>query len=164
MWLLAISCRFLVISSKNVVKVTSLISHQFTDKCLSDFTSVQPLFYTFVCNEKIIYTFSEKDTSKVCEKSISSKLSKEKLTLFGNAGSTKCYRAQIVAKYSGKELIISQHKNDGVIPSDIKLKGNGFELYDSNAIAFYLANDQLKCSSDRSLHAQPSITVAKLRG
>lgn len=110
------------------------------------------------CLNKLIHTaknfaslklgVAEKDTSKVCEKSISSKLSKEKLTLFGNAGSTKCYRAQIVAKYSGKELIISQHKNDGVIPSDIKLKGNGFELYDSNAIAFYLANDQLKCSSD----------------
>ena len=88
------------------------------------------------------------ESDKVCEKSICCKSSKNKLTLFGNAGSTKCYRAQIVAKYSGRELIISPYKKDSIISRDIRLEGNDFELSDSNAIAFYLANDQLRCSKD----------------
>ncbi|XP_043251485.1 alanine--tRNA ligase, cytoplasmic isoform X1 [Colletes gigas] len=82
------------------------------------------------------------------EKSVCSKTSNEKLILFGNTGSIKYYRARIVAKYSGKELITSESKNDGVISRDIRLQGNGFELFDSNAIAFYLANSQLRCSKN----------------
>ncbi|XP_033333282.2 alanine--tRNA ligase, cytoplasmic [Megalopta genalis] len=76
------------------------------------------------------------------------KISKDNLTLFGNIGSVKYYRAQIVANYSGKELVVSQHKSSDEISRDIRLQGNGFELFDSNAIAFYLANDQLRCSND----------------
>ncbi|XP_053990483.1 alanine--tRNA ligase, cytoplasmic isoform X1 [Hylaeus volcanicus] len=94
------------------------------------------------------------DKLKINEHSLCTKTSKEKLMLFGNSGSVKYYRAQIAAKYGGKELITSEYKNDGVISRDIKLEGNGFELFDSNAIAFYLANDQLKCSSNFSTFSE----------
>lgn len=39
-------------------------------------------------------------------------------------------------------------KNDDTTSNNIKLEGSGFKLFDSNAIAFYLANDQLRCSKD----------------
>ncbi|XP_076172358.1 alanine--tRNA ligase, cytoplasmic isoform X3 [Ptiloglossa arizonensis] len=93
-------------------------------------------------------TNNKHDKLKVDEKSMCSKTSEEKLILIGNTGSIKYYRAQIVAKYSGKELITLEYKNNSVIFGDIKLEGNGFELFDSNSIAFYLANDQLRCLSD----------------
>lgn len=81
------------------------------------------------------------------EKSICSENSKNKLVLSSDIGSVKYYRTQIVAKYSDIELITLQYKNDDTSKS-IKLEGNGFELFDSNAIAFYLSNDQLRCSSN----------------
>lgn len=79
---------------------------------------------------------------------MSSKTSKEKLILFGNIGSIKYYRAQIVAQYNDKEVIMKECKNDDTISNNVKLEGNGVELTDSNAISFYLANDQLRCSND----------------
>ncbi|KAK9307987.1 hypothetical protein QLX08_001892 [Tetragonisca angustula] len=81
------------------------------------------------------------------KKSICSENSKNKLVLSSDVGSIKYYRTQIVAKYSDIELITLQYKNDDTSKS-IKLEGNGFELFDSNAIAFYLSNDQLKCSGN----------------
>ncbi|OAD58004.1 Alanine--tRNA ligase, cytoplasmic [Eufriesea mexicana] len=68
-----------------------------------------------------------------------------KLGVTGNIGSIMCYRTQIVAKYSNTELIISQYKDDDV---KIKLEGNDFKLFDSNAIMLYLSNDELKCSNN----------------
>ncbi|CAK9807202.1 Alanine--tRNA ligase, cytoplasmic [Anthophora plagiata] len=82
------------------------------------------------------------------EESVNFKNSKNKLVLSGNAGSIKCYRAQIIAKYGGKDIIISQHKNSDIMSNSIKLEGDDFELSDSNAIMLYLSNDQLKCSND----------------
>ncbi|XP_076283267.1 alanine--tRNA ligase, cytoplasmic isoform X1 [Lasioglossum baleicum] len=80
--------------------------------------------------------------------SVCSKTSEDSLTLFGNIGSVKCYRAQIVAKLSGQKLVVSQCENSKDVSRDIRLRGNNFELFDSNAIAFYLASDQLKFSND----------------
>ncbi|KOC69822.1 Alanine--tRNA ligase, cytoplasmic [Habropoda laboriosa] len=82
------------------------------------------------------------------EESVNFKSSKNKLVLSGNAGSIKYYRAQIIAKYSSKDLITSQHKNSDIITKSIKLEGDGFELSDSSAIMLYLSNDQLRFSSD----------------
>ncbi|KZC13585.1 PREDICTED: alanine--tRNA ligase, cytoplasmic [Dufourea novaeangliae] len=91
---------------------------------------------------------------EVVEHLVCSKISENKLTLFGNVGSVKCYRAQIAAKYSGREIILVQYKTNGGISRDIRLEGNGFELFDSSAITFYLANDQLRCSSDSYAFSQ----------
>ncbi|XP_031844255.2 alanine--tRNA ligase, cytoplasmic [Nomia melanderi] len=102
----------------------------------------------------IIRKDNQDNKSITIENSVCSKVSKDNLILHCDVGSMKYYRAQIVAKYSGKELIISENKSNREIPTDIKLEGNGFELFDSNAIAFYLANDQLKCSKDSYAFSQ----------
>ncbi|XP_043795117.1 alanine--tRNA ligase, cytoplasmic [Apis laboriosa] len=80
------------------------------------------------------------------EKFIYFKTLKDKLVLSGDIGSIKYYRIQIVAKYNNIELITVPHKNN--IFKGIKLQGNDFELFDSNAIAFYLSTDQFKCSNN----------------
>ena len=85
---------------------------------------------------------------KASQNSMCSKTSKDKLILSGNIGNIKFYRAQIVAQYNDKEVIMKECKNDGTISNNVKLEGNGVELSDSNAISFYLANDQLRCSND----------------
>ncbi|XP_006613091.1 alanine--tRNA ligase, cytoplasmic isoform X1 [Apis dorsata] len=84
------------------------------------------------------------DQLKGDEKFIYFKTLKDKLVLSGDIGSIKYYRIQIVAKYNNIELIT--HKNN--IFKGIKLQGNDFELFDSNAIAFYLSTDQFKCSNN----------------
>lgn len=88
------------------------------------------------------------DRSKNEEKSTCPEMSNYKLVLSGNSGSIKYYRAQIAAKYGNKELITSEEKDNDKTSKNIKLKGNDFELSDSNAIAFYLSNDELRCASD----------------
>ncbi|XP_043590189.1 alanine--tRNA ligase, cytoplasmic isoform X1 [Bombus pyrosoma] len=87
------------------------------------------------------------DQLKSSEKSVCSKTLKKKFVLSSDIGSIKYYRTQIVAKYSDIELTTSQHKNDDTSKC-IKLEGNGVVLSDSNAIAFYLSSDQLRCSSN----------------
>lgn len=87
------------------------------------------------------------DQLKSSEKSVCSKTLKKKLVLSSDIGSIKYYRTQIIAKYSNIELTTSQHKNDDTSKC-IKLEGNGVVLSDSNAIAFYLSSDQLRCSSN----------------
>ncbi|XP_012347711.1 alanine--tRNA ligase, cytoplasmic isoform X2 [Apis florea] len=86
------------------------------------------------------------DQLKGDEKFIYFKTLKDKLILSGDSGSIKYYRIQIVAKYNNIELITMPHKNN--IFKGIKLQGNDFELFDSNAIAFYLSTDQFKCSNN----------------
>lgn len=86
------------------------------------------------------------DQLKRDEKFIYFKTLKDKLVLSGDIGSIKYYRIQIVAKYNNIELITVPHKNN--IFKGIKLQGNDFELFDSNAIAFYLSTDQFKCSNN----------------
>ncbi|XP_076657484.1 alanine--tRNA ligase, cytoplasmic isoform X2 [Halictus rubicundus] len=102
----------------------------------------------------IVIKDNQAKKSVTVENSVCSKISEDKLTLFGNVGSVKYYRAQIVAKYSGQELVVLQCESSNNISKDIRLKGKNFELFDSNAIAFYLANDQLKCSNDPYLFTQ----------
>lgn len=61
--------------------------------------------------------------------------------LYANELSVKKYRAQIAAKFGGKKIII-KNTTDGTI----KLTGNNVELFNANAITFYLAGDKLKHS------------------
>ncbi|CAL7939430.1 unnamed protein product [Xylocopa violacea] len=90
----------------------------------------------------------DRDLSKDNKNSAYSETIENKLILCGNPGSIKYYRAQIVAKYSNKELITLQQTDNDITSKNITLRGNGFELSDSNAIALYLSNEQLKCSSN----------------
>lgn len=71
-----------------------------------------------------------------------------KLVLYANVGSTKCYLAQIVAQYSDKCLHIKQVEKDKLNCSDIILCTGDIMLYDSNAIAFFLSNAQLRREDD----------------
>lgn len=71
-----------------------------------------------------------------------------KLILYANIGSAKCYLAQIIARYSNKCLTIKQIENDKLYSSNIMLKAADFTLYDSNAIAFFLSNSQLRREDD----------------
>ncbi|XP_395392.3 alanine--tRNA ligase, cytoplasmic isoform X1 [Apis mellifera] len=112
------------------------------------------------CVTKLIYTAKNFANSKLelaeninenhdqlsNEKFIYFKTLKDKLVLSGDIGSIKYYCIQIVAKYNNIELITVPHKNN--IFKGIKLQGNDFELFDSNAIAFYLSTDQFKCSNN----------------
>lgn len=70
--------------------------------------------------------------------------SSSKLILYANVGSVKCYYLQIIAQYSGKCLTIKQIENDKTHSSNIILKAVNVTLYDSNAIAFFLSNSQLR--------------------
>lgn len=70
-----------------------------------------------------------------------------KLILYGNVGSIKCYLAQIIAQYSGKCLTIKQVDNK-IHSSDIMLETANVTLHDSNAIAFFLSNSQLRRDDD----------------
>jgi len=71
-----------------------------------------------------------------------------KLILYGNIGSIKCYLAQIIAQYSGKCLTVKQVEDDKIYPSDIMLETADVTLHDSNAIAFFLSNSQLRRDDD----------------
>ncbi|XP_018345556.1 PREDICTED: alanine--tRNA ligase, cytoplasmic isoform X2 [Trachymyrmex septentrionalis] len=70
-----------------------------------------------------------------------------KLVLYGNIGNIKCYLAQIIAQYSGKCLTIKQVDNR-ILSSDIMLETANVTLHDSNAIAFFLSNSQLRRDDD----------------
>lgn len=74
--------------------------------------------------------------------------SSSKLILYANVGSTKYYLAQIVAQYSGKCVTIKQIRKDKMGRSDIILETGDVTLYDSNAIAFFLSNSQLRREDD----------------
>ncbi|GAB1869571.1 Alanine--tRNA ligase [Camponotus japonicus] len=71
-----------------------------------------------------------------------------KWILYANIGSAKCYLAQIIARYSNKCLTIKQIENDKLYSSNIILKAADFTLHDSNAIAFFLSNSQLRREDD----------------
>jgi len=71
-----------------------------------------------------------------------------KLILYGNIGSIKCYLAQIIALYSGKCLTVKQVEDDKIYLSDIVLETADVTLHDSNAIAFFLSNSQLRRDDD----------------
>lgn len=74
--------------------------------------------------------------------------SSSKLVLYGNIGSTKCYLAQIIAQYSGKCLTIKQIEDKKICSSDIMLETADITLHNSNAIAFFLSNSQLRREDD----------------
>jgi len=74
--------------------------------------------------------------------------SSSKLILYGNIGSIKCYLAQIIAQYSGKCLTVKQVEDDKMYPNDIMLETADVTLHDSNAIAFFLSNSQLRRDDD----------------
>lgn len=68
--------------------------------------------------------------------------------LYANMGSTKYYLAQIIAQYSGKSLTLKRLKDDKLNSSDIMLETADVTLHDSNAIAFFLSNLQLRREDD----------------
>lgn len=74
--------------------------------------------------------------------------SSSKLVLYGNIGSTKCYLAQIIAQYSGKCLTIKQVEDNKICSSDIMLETADVTLHNSNGIAFFLSNSQLRREDD----------------
>ena len=67
-------------------------------------------------------------------------------TLYLHSGSLRGYIAQIVAKYTGKCLKIQNHTTESKQEGLVVYKDKDIKLSDSNAIAFYLANAQLKGS------------------
>jgi len=88
------------------------------------------------------------NTCKTSETDILNTGSSSKLVLYGNIGSTKCYLAQIIAQYSGKCLTVKQVEDDKIRSSDIILETADVTLRDSNAIAFFLSNSQLRREDD----------------
>ncbi|KAF7994135.1 hypothetical protein HCN44_011404 [Aphidius gifuensis] len=82
-----------------------------------------------------------------CKTTVTTTAIKEQISdefiLYANELSIKKYRAQIAAKFGGKKIII-KNTTDGTI----KLTGNNVELFNANAITFYLAGDKLKYSDD----------------
>lgn len=100
----------------------------------------------------IMYLLSDNNTAnnnKIIENdNRSCDVDSSKLILYANIGSAKCYLAQIIARYSNKCLTIKQIENDKLYSSNIILKAADFTLYDSNAIAFFLSNSQLRCEDD----------------
>lgn len=94
------------------------------------------------------------------------------LVLYANIGSTKCYLAQIIAQYSGKCLSVKQVDRDKTSFSNVMLETGDVTLRNSNAIAFFLSNPQLRrdddlCASSQVLqwvsysqnHILPAVTV-----
>ncbi|XP_020285640.1 alanine--tRNA ligase, cytoplasmic isoform X2 [Pseudomyrmex gracilis] len=71
-----------------------------------------------------------------------------KLVLHANKWSTKCYLAEITAQYSGKCLTVKQIENDKNNSSDIILETTDVTLSESNAIAYFLSNSQLRREDD----------------
>ncbi|XP_031785196.1 alanine--tRNA ligase, cytoplasmic [Nasonia vitripennis] len=76
------------------------------------------------------------DTS--CSKSTS------ELSVYANTGSVKGYLVQIAARYAGKCLKVQNHTKNTRESGPIVYKDDTITLNDGNAIAFYLADDQLK--------------------
>lgn len=77
-----------------------------------------------------------------------------KLVLYTNKWSTKCYLAQITAQYSGKCLTVKQIENDKNSSSDIILETTDVTLSESNAIAYFLSNSQLRREDDLAASSQ----------
>lgn len=77
-----------------------------------------------------------------------------KLVLHGNLGSIKCYLAQIIAQYSGKYLNVRQIEKHNAYPGYVMLETADATLRDSNAIAFFLSNSQLRRDDDLSASCQ----------
>lgn len=94
---------------------------------------------------------SENDVQSLTE---SSSKQNTKLVLYANIGSTKCYLAQIIAQYSGKCLTVRQIRCDKNSSSDIILETADVTLSDSNAIAFFLSNSQLRREDNLSASSQ----------
>lgn len=57
----------------------------------------------------------------------------------------EAYRVKIAANFSSKNPSISFNANETKL---VVLKGDGVDLEDSNAIAFYLVNKNLRCNDD----------------
>lgn len=57
----------------------------------------------------------------------------------------EAYRVRIAANFSNKNLTISMNASE---TKQVVLKGDGVDLKDSNAIAFYLVNNNLRCNDD----------------
>lgn len=95
---------------------------------------------------------SDNTASNICKTSETFRLlntgSSSKLVLYGNIGSTKCYLAQIIAQYSGNSLTVKQIEDNKTCSSDIMLETADVTLHDSNAIAFFLSNSQLRREDD----------------
>lgn len=68
-------------------------------------------------------------------------------TIYCNEGSVKSYLVQIAARYAGKSLKVQNHTNDTRQQGSVVYEDGSTSLSDGNAIAFYLANSQLKGSS-----------------
>ncbi|EFN72739.1 Elongation factor 1-gamma [Camponotus floridanus] len=99
----------------------------------------------------IVYLLSDNNTAnnnKIIENDNRCDVDSSKLILYANIGSAKCYLAQIIARYSNKCLTIKQIENEKLYSSNIILKAADFTLYDSNAIAFFLSNSQLRREDD----------------
>ncbi|XP_015591734.1 alanine--tRNA ligase, cytoplasmic [Cephus cinctus] len=64
------------------------------------------------------------------------------LILYTKVGNVRGYRAEITAKFSGKIVTVKNDNNKKEYLPILEIKN--VELRDSNAIAFYLANDKLK--------------------
>lgn len=100
----------------------------------------------------IVYLVSDNNTTnnnKIIENdNRSCDVDSSKWILYANIGSAKCYLAQIIARYSNKCLTIKQIENDKLYSSNIILKAADFTLHDSNAIAFFLSNSQLRREDD----------------
>ncbi|EZA48318.1 Alanyl-tRNA synthetase, cytoplasmic [Ooceraea biroi] len=71
------------------------------------------------------------------------------LVLHAYVGSTKYYLAQIISQYTGFRLNFKQiHYQEQPHSYDIKLETPEITLHDGSAIAFYLANSDLRCEDD----------------
>lgn len=91
---------------------------------------------------------STANTCKTSETIRSVNTGSSKLVLYGNIGSTKCYLAQIIAQYSGKYLTIKQVEDNKICSSDIMFETADVTLHNSNAIAFFLSNSELRREDD----------------
>ncbi|XP_012540753.1 alanine--tRNA ligase, cytoplasmic isoform X1 [Monomorium pharaonis] len=95
-------------------------------------------------------------TNKINIKHIKSnmKVTQPCFTLIGNSGSPKCYLAQIVAQYSDKFINFVQIDENVEYPGYVVLLTPDCKIRDSNAIAFFLSNSQLRRDDDLAASCQ----------